>query len=492
MVEQQVERAERPSRRVAAALICAAAALALSDVWFDMAGHGTAFIAANHALSAAVADGHTLFLVGMLGLVALQALAPRWFEQHLQATLWAATLLGVAAALGFCKAAGSNPPVTAGAVVVIGCVNALQLNYALLLLSTCPQRRLVVFAAACAVAAKTLAVSGANHLAAPAQEALFVAVPLAFALCCVAHRRIAALEAPSQSTPMKFQRPLSTVMLGILVASSVVFATTRAVSSMGFWGTGYALTTISPLACILATALFLGLCYVTIANLNANLLFRFLPGLMVLFAAYGFLYAGIGEHLGLGAAVLDAAAQYAELYGEVYAWAIILLAVRTLRMPPLRVISLQFVLYSVVEIALQVCIERFDSADMIIVSLCFCLIMAVLMGVLYRFYGIQGFGPEGNLGTRQPGVPQLEAHVPPPAQTSLTLSECRLAFARTRGLSDRETEVFLLLAQGRSRRFIADELFISEGTVSKHSQRIYEKLGVHSKQELLSMVHDNL
>ena len=50
--------------------------------------------------------------------------------------------------------------------------------------------------------------------------------------------------------------------------------------------------------------------------------------------------------------------------------------------------------------------------------------------------------------------------------------------------------MFLLLAQGRSRRFIADELFITEGTESKHSQRIYEKLGVHSKQELLSVVLD--
>lgn len=68
--------------------------------------------------------------------------------------------------------------------------------------------------------------------------------------------------------------------------------------------------------------------------------------------------------------------------------------------------------------------------------------------------------------------------------------ERRLCFARAHGLSDRETEVFLLLAQGRSRRFIADELFITEGTVSKHSQRIYEKLGVHSKQELLSVVLD--
>ena len=57
------------------------------------------------------------------------------------------------------------------------------------------------------------------------------------------------------------------------------------------------------------------------------------------------------------------------------------------------------------------------------------------------------------------------------------------------GLSSRETEVFMLLAQGRSRRYISDELFIAEGTVANHTGRVYEKLGVHSKQELLSLVH---
>ena len=48
--------------------------------------------------------------------------------------------------------------------------------------------------------------------------------------------------------------------------------------------------------------------------------------------------------------------------------------------------------------------------------------------------------------------------------------------------------MFLLLAQGRSRRFICEELFIADGTASTYISRVYEKLGVHSKQELLSLV----
>lgn len=48
-------------------------------------------------------------------------------------------------------------------------------------------------------------------------------------------------------------------------------------------------------------------------------------------------------------------------------------------------------------------------------------------------------------------------------------------------LSPRETEVFMLLAQGRSRAFIQDALSVSEGTVKTHTSRVYQKLGVSSK-----------
>lgn len=60
--------------------------------------------------------------------------------------------------------------------------------------------------------------------------------------------------------------------------------------------------------------------------------------------------------------------------------------------------------------------------------------------------------------------------------------------AAEHGLSPRETEVFLLLAHGRDTAYIQKTLFISSGTVSSHRRRIYQKLGVHSKQELLDVV----
>lgn len=55
-------------------------------------------------------------------------------------------------------------------------------------------------------------------------------------------------------------------------------------------------------------------------------------------------------------------------------------------------------------------------------------------------------------------------------------------------LSDREAEVALLIAQGRSKTYIAEQLFLSENTVRTHAKNAYAKIGVHSKQELIDLL----
>lgn len=55
-------------------------------------------------------------------------------------------------------------------------------------------------------------------------------------------------------------------------------------------------------------------------------------------------------------------------------------------------------------------------------------------------------------------------------------------------LTAREAEVMELLARGNSVAFIANELVVSENTIRTHSRRIYAKLAVHKKQELIALV----
>lgn len=66
----------------------------------------------------------------------------------------------------------------------------------------------------------------------------------------------------------------------------------------------------------------------------------------------------------------------------------------------------------------------------------------------------------------------------------------RTHVAADHGLSTRETEIFLLLAQGRSRPYIRDSLYLSKNTVATHIRHIYEKLDIHSQQELIDLVED--
>ena len=59
------------------------------------------------------------------------------------------------------------------------------------------------------------------------------------------------------------------------------------------------------------------------------------------------------------------------------------------------------------------------------------------------------------------------------------------------GLSARESEILPFLARGRGAKHIAEKLCISAETVRTHCKRIYEKMGVHTKEELLDIIESN-
>ena len=61
-------------------------------------------------------------------------------------------------------------------------------------------------------------------------------------------------------------------------------------------------------------------------------------------------------------------------------------------------------------------------------------------------------------------------------------------FARAAGLTARETEILALLVRGRTLPYIANELFVTTGTVKTHVRHIYEKALVNNRQELLDKV----
>ena len=59
-------------------------------------------------------------------------------------------------------------------------------------------------------------------------------------------------------------------------------------------------------------------------------------------------------------------------------------------------------------------------------------------------------------------------------------------------LSPRESEVLSWAAQGRNAKAVSEKLFISESTAKTHLSNIYRKAGVHSQQELIALLDQEI
>lgn len=100
-------------------------------------------------------------------------------------------------------------------------------------------------------------------------------------------------------------------------------------------------------------------------------------------------------------------------------------------------------------------------------------------------------------GTAQEAIDELAANIQDEALRSVFVSQTRTMFSATRplsarraakeasgGLTERERNVALLIAQGKYNREIADELVISERTVETHISNIMYKLSVASRRQI--------
>ena len=110
--------------------------------------------------------------------------------------------------------------------------------------------------------------------------------------------------------------------------------------------------------------------------------------------------------------------------------------------------------------------------------------------------GALGYLPDGShldqIASAVHSVADGEAVVPPLMLGSLLRHVVhrrraeRAEIERLEQLTDRERQVFDLLATGLDRSAIAERLFISVGTVRSHLQRVFRKLDVHSHAEAVA------
>lgn len=93
-----------------------------------------------------------------------------------------------------------------------------------------------------------------------------------------------------------------------------------------------------------------------------------------------------------------------------------------------------------------------------------------------------------NKGSNEGNTNASSAHTETSTAAQPAIADISNAIAKRYALSSREAEVLQYLARGRSAKYIAEQLYISPETVRTHSKRIYTKTGVHTREELLSLI----
>lgn len=107
-------------------------------------------------------------------------------------------------------------------------------------------------------------------------------------------------------------------------------------------------------------------------------------------------------------------------------------------------------------------------------------LMFVSMVMTAFFLPHRALGSRYLLSDLNGGIPHVEDH--------RRIDERCEAIAKEKSLSSRELEMMQYLCRGRLKPYIAEALYLSENTVGTYIRRLYQKLGVHSKQELLNLV----
>lgn len=111
----------------------------------------------------------------------------------------------------------------------------------------------------------------------------------------------------------------------------------------------------------------------------------------------------------------------------------------------------------------------------------------LLMAMLFVLADMQAHGPLA--ATRGDALNGAEVEAAPIQVEDAAASavDVDLAIAEHYGLTQREYEVFRLWVRGRTAAYIEEQLCISKYTVKTHVNHIYEKTGVNSKEDLISL-----
>ena len=461
--------------------------IALIPAWPDLMGHATSLAA---QADAPLVNAHYLLLVGMFAGSLLLVVAPRLISDHLRAATLASGLLGSAFLAAF---ALGTPPVVACATVATGVTVISLYGSTFYTLAETAGFREISFVSAGALALKALLLPLLGTALPPiASQAAICAVPAASALLAVTYgvlcRRLPVTTGDEASVMKSYGRRTSVFMAILICVSSAVFAVARASSNLQFWGSCNPIEPLGAVAALSCTLIFVVICYATFTCAPRDLMLRFMPCLVVQLIAYGLLWCGALPDLGVtGPLGYSLFSTYTELYSHMYFFMVMFVGLSMLGTAGVRVHGAQWAVFSAALFAVLALGMTEPTPARFVVVLALNAVLAGIFLVAHKVYAQDQVEAIKAVSEHGPSTSGGDG-----AETPSTLPQAIDNIARRYGLSEREHEVLELLVQGRSRAYIGERLSLASGTVGTYVSRIYEKVRVHSKQELLTIVYDEV
>lgn len=242
------------------------------------------------------------------------------------------------------------------------------------------------------------------------------------------------------------------------------------------WGTQHGPSARGTLAAyIVCSVAFLALFALTVRRRpNIPLLARYRVPLILVVA--GFMALSLfSPYAESGNTVATSFAWTALVFGSTLFFVMLLDGARELPIAPTSTFGLAMASAYLLSLVLSGLVGSIASiASPILLAVAYILVIA---GAVVPGAAIRMIPPPADLPPLQPtGMPHEDA---------VAASCARLAAEY--GLTSREQEVLCLLALGRSIPYIEAKLVIAQGTAKAHANRIYRKLGVHTRQELLDL-----
>lgn len=460
---------QRENWRTPIALTAGFAAL---DLWVDMLGHSQATAPAQSVLQSALTNGRMVWLVGLVIICALIVALPK---QSARAAKRADAPIAALAAIGAVAYTLNGLYGPESALFGVAVLYLAGLGYAWfevrLIVETVHIERFVdaVWVIAASRILKTLLEPAFGALPNLLQAALIPCLPLIVFTTLLPLRK--EKEPDIIRATERVRIPLSKgsqiVVAMMVLACPISMAVARSFSSLAFWGETRIIDGSSFMTAVLSSFIFF-CCITTVFTRcpdSKEIIRRFVIAIVVLVGFVMFFEPGRLQALGVPEMIGDSFATASELLSHVLFWLSAVAAIRMVDWHPYRLAAMTELVMSSLGVVLGLLMQASQQATGYILEILLYALMVCAVALAWR---VQGSAP---------AIAEAES-----------LDRVCARIAAEHNLTQRETEVFTLLAQGRSRTFIQSELFLADSTVKTYTNHIYRKLDIHSKQDLISLV----